>query len=60
MTDKRTYGRGAGERKYHPIPMVKNRRRTPSRLYESGHARYPVSGIYATEEPPVSDSQNPQ
>lgn len=48
---ERTYGRGAGERQYHRIPLVKNKRRAVSRLYESTHAKYPQSGGYATEEP---------
>ena len=47
---RRTYGYGAGEREYRPIPMARNRRRQPSRLYEAGHARYPQTGAYAAEE----------
>lgn len=46
---QRTYGRGAGERQYHYIPMPKYRPR-PSRLYDTAHAPYPQSGAYATEE----------
>lgn len=48
---ERTYGRGAGERQYHRIPLAKNKRRVASRLYDSAHAKYPQSGAYASEEP---------
>lgn len=46
-----TYGRGAGERQYRPIPLVKNKRRPASRLYDSAHAKYPQTGVYAAEDP---------
>lgn len=46
---QRTYGRGAGERPYHPIPLAKNRRRVASSLFDSAHAKYPQTGAYATE-----------
>lgn len=55
LSDKglqRTYGRGAGERQYHHIPMPKFRPR-PSRLYDIAHAPYPQSGAYATDEEEV-------
>lgn len=54
---QRTYGRGAGERRFHPIPMAKNKRRVASRLYDSAHAKYPQTGAYATEEP---ENKSPQ
>lgn len=53
---ERTYGRGSGERKYRPIPMFKPRRRFHSALFHPGHASYPQSGAYATEEPSVTDN----
>lgn len=56
---ERTYGRGAGERRYHPIPMRKFQPR-PSRLYETAHAPYPQSGAYATEEVEVKDNGTEQ
>lgn len=46
---KRTYGRGAGERRYDPIPLAKNRRRAASRLFDSAHAKYPQTGAYAVD-----------
>ena len=46
---ERTYGRGAGERQYHRIPMPKFQTH-PSRLYDSAHAPYPQSGAFAAEE----------
>ena len=55
---ERTYGRGAGERQYHPIPMPKFRPR-PSRLYDIAHAPYPQSGAYATEEEEEVKGHNP-
>lgn len=48
---RRTYGRGAGEREYRPIPLAKNKRRIVSRLYDSAHAKYPQTGVYAAEYP---------
>lgn len=55
MTEKtkgiaRTYGRGSGERKFHPIPVPKFRPQRKSQLYDPAHAAYPQSGAYATEE----------
>lgn len=47
---ERTYGRGSGERKFRPIPMLKLRPRRKSQLYDSAHAAYPQTGAYATEE----------
>lgn len=54
---QRTYGRGAGERQYRPIPLVKNKRRAVSRLYDSAHAKYPQTGVYAAEDPKSESSQ---
>ena len=51
MTYNRTYGRDSGEHKFRPMPMVKNRRRAPSRLFEGGHAKYPQTGAYAVDPP---------
>lgn len=48
---RRTYGRGSGERQYRPIPLVKNKRRVASCLYDSAHAKYPQTGVYAAENP---------
>lgn len=53
---RRTYGRGAGEREYRPIPLVKNKRRVASRLYDSAHAKYPQTGVYAAEDSIKSQS----
>lgn len=46
---QRTYGRGAGEREYHEIKPVKNKKRAKSRLYEPGHGPYPQTGVYSAE-----------
>lgn len=46
---QRTYGRGAGERPYHPIPLAKNKRRVASSLFDSAHAKYPQTGAYAAD-----------
>ena len=48
----RTYGRGSGERAYRPIPIPPFRPKV-SRLFESGHAAYPQTGVYASSEPKV-------
>ena len=50
MMCHRTYGRGSGERAYHPIPMRPFRPKV-SRLFESGHAAYPQTGVYASVDP---------
>ena len=44
---KKTYGRGSGEQEYNPIPIIKNRYRKHSRIFESGHSKYPQTGAYA-------------
>ena len=57
----RTYGRGAGERPFRPIPVIKSRirRRPVSILYDEFHAAYPQTGAYAvSEHMHVSDSGN--
>lgn len=52
---ERTYGRGSGERQYHRIPMTKTRKRFYSALFHPGHAKYPQTGVYASEEQSVLD-----
>lgn len=46
----RTYGRGAGERRFERIPMRAFRPKI-SRLYDVAHAKYPQSGAYASDGP---------
>lgn len=56
-TDKRgtqrTYGRGAGERKFEPIPLRRPWivKRTSCIFCDPLHAPYPQTGAYASEEP---------
>lgn len=48
---QRTYGRGAGERTYQRIPLLKKRRRTASMIYDRNHGKYPQSGAYRGTNP---------
>lgn len=48
---RRTYGRGAGERTYRRIPLLKKKRKAVSMIYDRNHGRYPQSGAYCRTNP---------